>query len=88
MKTLFIPLTLMRNSQKIKVNVTKILNYKSIILGSGSIMSLSERIEGSETVVVDESADEIDELIFKLGTRTKEVPIHHQANVVTYRFYG
>ena len=64
MKTLFIPLTLMRNSQKIKVNVHKILNYKGIPLGSGSIMSLSEKIEGSETVMVDESVDEIDELIF------------------------
>jgi hypothetical protein len=72
METLFIQLTLMRNSQKIKVNVTKILNYKNITLGSGSIMSLSERIEGSETVVVNESVDKIEELIFKLGTRTKE----------------
>ena len=59
----------MRNSTKININVSKILNYKSIILGSGSIMSLSERLDGCEIVVVDETMDEINELIFKLGTQ-------------------
>jgi hypothetical protein len=51
-------------------------------------MSLSEKIDGSETVVVDESVDEIEKLMFKLGTRTKEVLIRHQEPLSYNRFYG
>jgi hypothetical protein len=66
MKNYFIPLTLMRNSKEIKIDVRKIVTYKSIILGSGSLISLAERLDGCDTVLVDESTNEINELISKL----------------------
>lgn len=56
----------MRNSKEIKINVGTILTYKGIILGSGSIISMTERLDGYDTVVVNESVDKIDELIFTL----------------------
>ena len=86
MNTSLILLTLMRNSQKIKVNVSKILSYKHIVLGCGSILSLSERIDGSKTVLVDESVYEIDELISKVGTQKKEVL--HTPSIDCLRFSG
>lgn len=66
MENRLIELTLMRNSKQIKIDARKILTFKTIMLGMGTIMSLSEKLDGSDTVVVNESTDQIEALIFKL----------------------
>jgi hypothetical protein len=58
----------MRNSRQIKIDARKILTYKTIILGSGSIMSLTEKLDGSNTVLVNESTDQIEALLFNLNS--------------------
>lgn len=56
----------MRNSRKIEIGVKQIAAYKTVILGFGSIMSLTEQIEGCDFVIVDESVAHIDDLIINI----------------------
>ena len=58
----------MRDAMKIEIDVKKIFAYKAIILGSGSIMFLTEHLEGCDFVIVDESVAQIDELIVNITT--------------------
>jgi hypothetical protein len=72
MENFFVALTLMRNSREIIIDVRKILTWKSIILGSGSIIYLTERLDGGDTLLVDESIDEISASIFKLRMQKQD----------------
>jgi hypothetical protein len=63
MNQLLIPLTLTRNSRKIRINVKDILKYSPNTFGSGSIVYLIEKWDGSDFLIVDESVLEIDNLV-------------------------
>jgi hypothetical protein len=63
MENLSIRVTLMRDSRKLEINISKIASYKPIALGCGSVISLIERLNGFDFVIVDESVAEIDSLI-------------------------
>ena len=63
MNQLFIPLTLTRNSRKIRINVKDILKYGRTTFSSGSIVYLVEKADGRDFLIVNESVYEIDELV-------------------------
>src|SRR5688572_33151164 len=63
MENLSIRVTSMRDSRKLEININKIASYKAIPLGWGSIISLVERLNGFDFLIVDESVAEIDSLI-------------------------
>ena len=67
MRNCLIELTLLRNSRQIKIDPRKILTYKTIIFGAGSIMSLTEKLDGSNTVLVNESTDQIEALLLNIN---------------------
>lgn len=67
----------MQNSRKIEINVKQIAAYKAVILGYGSIMSLTEQIDGCEFVIVDESVAQINDLIINIIGRQNDNSIQN-----------